>query len=253
MTLGRAASIGAALLAAATLGACSSPAAKPGATGADPGCRSGTATVTSQAQGDALAVPNLLTVTVGVTLSEPTAQAALDQNSAKANALIASLRQNGVVDADIQTSLLSIQQTYSPPPNPVLTGYQVTNEVTVKLHDLTKAGSLIDGAAKAAGNAVHIENISYSISDDSALAQQARQDAVTRATAQARAMAAGAGMRLGALCSVTDLQPQVGYPFGVQGASGGAVSGGGSSVLPPVEAGTQQVTAQVTAVYQVIR
>jgi len=240
------------VIGAVGLGACGASAASSGPTPADPSCPGGTTTVTSQSQGSATGTPDLLTVTMGVSVGAPSAEGALGDDSARANALIASLHQAGVVDADIQTSLLSVQQTYSPPPNQVFTGYSVTNEVTVKLHDLTKAGPLIDQAAKAAGNAVHVDSIAYSISDDAGLARQARQDAVARATAQARSMAAGAGMHLGALCSVTDVQPQFGYGSAGGGASAAGTSGGFSTV-PPVEVGTQQVSAQVTAVYQVLR
>lgn len=246
--LSRILTVAVAVLGGAGLAACGSAAVGADPPAGDP-CPTGAPTVTSQAQGSAVGVPDLLTMTMGVTVGQASAEGALDDDSARANALIASLRQNGVVDADIQTSLLSVQQTYSPPPNQVLTGYQVTNEVTVKLHDLTKAGNLIDQAAKAAGNAVHVDSIAYSIFDTSALARQARQDAVSKAMTQARAMTTGAGTRLGALCSVTDVQAnQYGAAGGGASAAGSA---GGFSTVPPVEAGTQEVTAEVTAVYQV--
>jgi len=184
---------------------------------------------------------------MGVTIGASTAAGALAQDSARANALIASLRQGGVGDADMQTSLLSIQPTYSGGNQPVLTGYQASNEVTVKLHDLGGAGSLIDQAAKAAGNAIHIDSIAYSLVDDRSLMDQARKEAVARATAQAASMAAGDGIRLGPLCSVTDVAPP-GYASGAGGAAAG--SPGGFSTLPPIEAGTQQLSAQVTAVFR---
>jgi hypothetical protein len=49
-----------------------------------------------------------------------------------------------VVEADLQTSGLSIQPTYN---RTVITGYQVTNTVTAQLHNLAGAGALIDGAS----------------------------------------------------------------------------------------------------------
>lgn len=250
----RGAAAGGCLLVAVVLAGCGSVPPRASAKGPDPAaCPTGTTTVTSQAQGTASGSPDLLTLAMGVTTSAPTAESALAQNSADANALIAALHTNGVGDPDIQTSQLSVQQTYSAPPNPVPTGYQVNNELTVKLHDLTKAGNLIDDAAKAAGNAIRIQSIGYSLSDDSDLQQQARRDAVTKATAQARAMATGAGMRLGALCSETDIQPQA--PLGYGGMGGAIPSAGAPSgpAGPPVQAGTEQVTAQVTTVYEVMR
>ena len=240
------------VLAGTALAACGAGAAGAGsAPGSDPACPAGTPTVASQAQGSAAGAPDLLTVSLGVTTGAPTAVGALGDDSAKANAVIASLRADGVTDADMQTSLVSVQPTYSSGPRPALTGYSAANEVTVKLHNLGSAGALIDGAAKAAGNAIHIDSISYSIQDDRALALQARADAVRRATAQAKGMASGAGMRLGGLCSVTDVQPQFGYAGGGGASSAGTI--GGFSTVPPIEMGTLQITAQLTAVFRVVR
>jgi len=244
--------LAACLAAGLGLAACGSASVHRSSSPSDPSCPAGTATVTSQAQGTVTGTPDLLTVALGVTMGAPSAAGALAQDSSRANALIASLHQSGVEDADIQTSLLSIQPTYSSGSHPVLTGYQAANVVTVQLHNLAGGGNLIDQAAQAAGNAIHVDSISYSISDTTALNRQARQDAVAQATSQARAMATGAGMRLGALCSVTDLQPQTGYAGSGSGLSAGG-SVGGFSTVPPIEVGTQQVTAQVTAVYQVLR
>lgn len=43
----------------------------------------------------------------------------------------------------------------------------MTNQVTAKLHDIGGAGGLIDAASAAAGDAVRVQQLSFSIDDDS--------------------------------------------------------------------------------------
>lgn len=214
--------------------------------GSGSGCPGGVATLTVHGHGSVEGPPDLLTVSLGVQTQAATATAALNDNSTRANALMAELRKHGVADQDLQTSGLSIQPVYSGP-RPTITGYQVTNTVTARLHDLSGAGALIDDAAGAVGDAVRVDQIAFSIQDDSALAGQARAAAVRQAADQARAMAGAAGRRLGALCSLTDNTTPA-QPQPVLGAA--ASAGGAFSAAPPIQAGTQQVTADVTAVYR---
>jgi uncharacterized protein YggE len=122
----------------------------------------------------------------------------------------------------------------------------VSNSVVVKLRDFTTAGSVIDAAATSAGNAVRIDSLDFSITDPRSLEDQARQDAVHQAVSHASAMAAAAGERLGPVCSLTDESPENGVE--PESASGLAFSGAASAKVP-VEAGSQQASAQVTLVY----
>lgn len=220
-----------------------------GAAGTPPGgtCPSGTATVTAQGQGSAQGPPDLLSITMGVQTSAPSAAEALSQNSAAASALIARLRSDGVAEADIQTSGLFIGPVYGATAG-VISSYQVSNTVTVRVHYPIpgSGGSLIDDAAAAAGNAIRVQGISFSLRNDSSLASGARRSAVQEARADAAAMAAGAGGRLGPLCSLRDDTVGTPAPSQLFGSGGTALA----APSTPVEPGTERVTAQVTAVYR---
>ena len=106
-------------------------------------------------------------------------------------------------EADLQTSGLTVQPVYTGPKQ-LITSYQVMNNVTVTLYDLAEAGKIIDDAASAAGNAIVVNSIAFSVKDDTALLGQARAAAVRQAMGQAQVMAAAAGMSLGHLCSLVD-------------------------------------------------
>ena len=201
-------------------------------------------TVTSHGQGSASGTPDMATVDLAVQTQDSTAAAALDQNSADTNSLLKTLFANGISKSDVQTSGLSLHGIYGGP-TPAITGYQVANTVTVIIHSVSSTGTIIDSAAKAAGNSIRINQISFSIQNPSALFGQARAEAVNQAAIEANVMATSAGKHLGALCSLNDATPSS-VPRNTS--SYNTASGISSSV--PIQAGSQQVKAKVTAVYR---
>jgi uncharacterized protein YggE len=207
-------------------------------------------TITATADGQASGTPDLLTISLGVETSAPDAASALSSNNQEAGSLIAKLKADGVAAADLQTTELRISPTYTqgtPSQPPQIDGYTVDDEVVAKLRQLGNAGQVIDDAAAAAGNDIRLDSIAYSIDDDSALLTAARSDAVREAGVRARAMAAAAGVSVGAVQTITDLsQPGVEpVPTDVQ------ASAAGLAALPPLQAGTEQVTVDVSVVFAI--
>ena len=198
--------------------------------------------ITARAVGTVKGAPDILTVVLGVNTQAPGAKAALDANSQKANALLDALKAGGVAAADLQTSQLSINPTYAP--NGRITGYDVANLVTATLRDIAGAGGLVDAAAAAAGDAVRVQQLSFSIDDDSAARATARAAAVKQAQAQAKQMADAAGVRLGPLRSITEI------PAGTSFA-GDAARASAASASVPIEPGTQELTVTVELTYAV--
>jgi hypothetical protein len=206
-------------------------------------CRTNSSTVTVQGYGTAEAQPNELTISLGVQTQASSAAVALQRNSAAASALIATLESDGVAAKDLQTSGVSVQPVYTGPKQ-LITSYQVMNGVTVTLYDLSAAGKIIDDAAAAAGNAIVVNGINFSVANDDALLAEARVAAVHQAAAQAQQMASAAGMSLGVLCSLVD-NTSPPSPNGNLSAEAPKAA----SPSTPIEAGQEQVTANVTAVY----
>jgi uncharacterized protein len=238
--------VGAALLGALGLAGCGSS-SRPAAAAAPP-CGPNAATVTVGGEAIVSGAPNQLTISLGVQTQAAAASTALAQNSAKAQALVARMKADGIPRSGLQTSGLSVQPVYNNSGNKIV-GYQVTNTLTVTLDDLSKAGRVINDAAAAAGNAVRVNNFAFSLQDPTILLGRARAAAVKQAQGQARLMAQASGSALGRLCSLRDQtsddQDQVQPTYGFSALAKAAA-------LPPVEAGSQQVTADVTAVYQLV-
>jgi uncharacterized protein len=187
--------------------------------------------------------PDTVTLVLGVQTQGPSARAALDANNARANAVITVLKGKGVRPEDLRTSQLSVSPTYGGPTNRI-TGYEVSNLVTATVHDIAAAGGIIDAAADAAGDAVRVQSLSFSIADDSDLRAQARAAAVRQAKEKAEQMADAAGVSLGSLVSMAEgtASPPPGPYAQMSPKAASAV---------PIEPGSQELTVTVDVVYAV--
>lgn len=153
--------------------------------------------------GTASGTPDTVTVALAVSTRAAKASDALAENNKAANAVIKKLRDFGLGEKDLQTSGLYIYPTYSNSGN-AITGYEVNNSVTAILHEVSKAGALIDTAQQAAGDAIRVDGISFSFADDSDLRAQARSAAVEQALKQAQQLADAAGLQVGEILSISE-------------------------------------------------
>ena len=110
-------------------------------------------------------------------------------------AVLEVIKARGIAEEDIETGYLNINEVrdYSKNTSKVV-GYEVYHTVNVKVRDMDVLGSLISEAVAA--GASDVSGPEYSIEDDSEAYLQALGMAVESAGAKARAIAAGAGVRL---------------------------------------------------------
>jgi uncharacterized protein YggE len=121
-------------------------------------------------------------------------------------AVIARLAAEGVAERDIQTSSISLSPRWEPPrPEeraPRVTGFVASNMVTVVLRDLDALGGVLDAVLGDGANS--LGGLSFGMSDDAALRDEARRAAVADATAKARVLAEAAGVMLGPLEEIVE-------------------------------------------------
>ena len=98
------------------------------------------------ADGEVTRAPDLVTIGAGVVTQAATAAEAMRDNAARMAAAVAALRKAGVADRDIQTSSISLAPQYRYGENvpPVITGYQVSNTVSVRFREVARAGAILD-------------------------------------------------------------------------------------------------------------
>ncbi len=163
------------------------------------------------------------------------------------NSLIALIKGEGVAAADIQTSSLSINPQFSNPrpgdPNePSITGYNVSDMVTVTVRDLSRLGSLIDKAVEAGANAMY--GVAYGENDPGALLDKARPLAVADARRKAEIYATAGGAKLGRLMQLNE-------QTGAQPVQFAARAYARSAAAPtPIEPGEDRLTVSVTARFE---
>jgi uncharacterized protein YggE len=250
-TLGTAAIIGMAIVTAAGCSG-STKAAKPAApkkavlVGSEGSYRGPTIVVagTGQIKG----TPDTVTLSLGVQTVGTSAVEALTSNNVSATALVATLKRRGVEAKDIQTSNLSVSPNFDKYFH--VTGYSVSNSVTVTLHGVKGAGAIIDAAANAVGNAITFNGISLSIGDESSrsLIAKARADAVKQAINHARQLAAAAGVKLGAVRNIDDTGSELPQPQFFGADQLGRTS---ATSAVPIEAGSQQLSVNVAVTFAV--
>jgi uncharacterized protein len=224
-------------------------AAAPTPAAASGSCATSAPHLTVQGSGQGSGTPDVLTAVFGFSSTAGSSATALSQNNAKVALALQALSADGVAARDTQTTGLNLSPQYAYPHGvPTLTGYQATETITATLRQPSTEGSAIDAVVNATGNAAQVDSLTFSFGDPAAVQDKARTAAVHQAVAHAQAMAAAAGRRLGAVCSLTDNT----QPAGQQSNQSLALPESGATAVP-LSPGTQVESDQVTMVYALVR
>lgn len=168
--------------------------------------------------------PDVALVNLGVEVTEPTVAEARERAAIAMDAVRASLRDNGVEDADIRTVFFGIfpQQSFPEDGPPRVEGYVVTNQIEIKVRDIDNASTVLDGAIDAGGDDVRASGINFTIDDPEQYFAEARELAVADARARAQALADLADIDLGDVISVSESSGGGAVPFPANTGFGGA-------------------------------
>jgi uncharacterized protein len=212
-------------------------------------------------EGKITTIPDIAQFTFSV-ITEGAKDIAASQkdNTNKTNKAIDFLKAQGVEAKDIKTLSYSLDpryQTYScnykmevgsqPCPPSEIVGYTITQTVSVKIRDFTKIGDILSGVITNGANSV--SSLSFAIDDQTAVENQAREQAITKARDQAALVAKVGGFRVGKLISIDESYTPY-YAYG-KGGSDVAMSSAIPQAAPTIEAGSQEVTVNVTLRYEI--
>lgn len=164
-----------------------------------------------QGNGVVTSAPDIATITTGVVANAATANLALDANNTAMTALIGVVKDAGVAARDIQTSGFSVQPRYIHSDKrdaagyqlpSKISGYQVSNSVSIRVRDLTAIGPLLDSVVNVGSNTVG--SIRFGVDDSSDLLNKAREHAIENAISKATLYADAAGVCLGSILSISE-------------------------------------------------
>lgn len=143
--------------------------------------------------------PDTLTLSMGVSVLRPTVDQAVTDAAALAQGLIDALTSEGIAENDIQTANYNIRPRYDyRNDRQILEGYEVDNNLSVKIRDLDRAGEIIDAATSAGGDAVRVNGLRFALEDNTDLLVAARTAAWQDALSKAQQLADLAGVGLAA-------------------------------------------------------
>ena len=190
------------------------------------------------------AKPDRVQIEIGVTTRAAQSQEAAAQNARQVDGMLTAVRKVAGPTAVLKTISYSLNPNYQYHPNggePTIDGYTALNVVQVTLDDLGKIGAVIDAATQAGAN--HVQGIQFTLRDQDAVRAQALREAVLRARGEADVLAAALGLKVLRVLTVEENSPRI-VPVRVYGGATRVTAA--AAPATPVEAGTLDVTADVT-------
>jgi uncharacterized protein YggE len=194
--------------------------------------------ITVTGSGTISATPTQAAFDFGVSTRGKTAVQALADDSDQIRKLIAALEGAGIPATALQTSSVSLSPVTNDDDSAIV-GYTASNTVSATIDDLSRAGTIVDTAVNAGANQVDGPNLT--VADQSKLYSSALEAAVADARAKAGVLAAAGGLQLGAVTSIEENGSSGPIPFADAKAA---------AEPTPIQAGTTQITANVTVVFE---
>jgi hypothetical protein len=198
--------------------------------------------------GTTTVTPDIAILRLGVEVTSDTVGDARDEAAEAMDRIRASLSEHSIDDSDIQTTQFSIFPQYDfRSSERRLIGFTVNNQVSVTVREIDDVGVVLDDAIKAGGDAVRVNNISFSVDDPDAAMAEARAAAVEDARSRADTLASAAGVSVGRPLSINEaggfFPPQ---PIFFAEATAAQADGGFDTAISP---GEQDITVTVSVVF----
>lgn len=204
--------------------------------------------------GKVYAKPDIANLTVGVkTEAQATAAKAVKDNTIKMNEIIAALKKIGIEEKDIQTTNYNLNPIYdwTDKTGQRLKGYEVNQNINIKIRNLDKIGDAIAKTTEKGAN--QIGNITFTIDDEFALRNEARNNAIKKAKEKAANIVTETGIKLGDIINVYENQIYYPTPINYSKNTALGIGGGEDMPLPNIQTGENEVIVEATVVWEVKR
>lgn len=193
--------------------------------------------------------PDRASIQISVQTRAVTAAAAASENATKQAAVIAALRGLGLAADQISTSGYTIypEQRYEANREPVITGYNVTNTLSVEIRKLDQVGPAIDAALAKGANMV--TSLQFYAANTEEARRRAIELAVQKARLDAEAAARAGGGTLGGLLEVSigAYMPPQPRPVMMR-----AVAAAPDQAQTPISPGEETISVDVTTRWRFI-
>ncbi|MDQ2933350.1 MAG: SIMPL domain-containing protein [bacterium] len=213
-------------------------------------------------KGETVSIPDIATFSFTVNETSKNVDDARKLATDKIDATLKAVKEQGVEDKDIKTISYSINphwdyqggscapnSGYCAPGKSVLTGYNVSQTIQVKIRKLENAGTIF--AAVGSTKVENLNGLQFTIDDYEKVKAVARELAIKDAQAKAKQLAKQLGVRIVRITGYYDNSDQPIYYGREEMAMDGASVKNQVSSAPQVPLGEQEVVSNVTITYEI--
>jgi len=217
-----------------------------------------TNTISVEGTGEAVAVPDIASISFSVFFEEDTVAKAQEKATALIGTALAYLDDQDIDEKDIKTNAYNVYpqydyvQTACLPGVPcrggeqVLRGYRVNQSVSVKIRDLDQVGTILGGLGEM--NVQNISGPNFEIDDIDAVRAEAREAAIKEAKEKAKSLANDLGVRIVRVVGFWEDSGRYGYGGDYDIAFSSAVK---AESAPEIPVGESEVISRVNITYEI--
>lgn len=204
-------------------------------------------TLTVEGKGEIRVVPDQALLSVGVVTEDEQLLPAQQENTIKSNQILTAVKQLGIEETSIKTTLYNIQPNYEfIEGKAILKGYQVEHQLEILIKEITKVGEILDAAFKNGAN--RGGNVQFIVSTPDRFYREALTKAMMDARGKAEVIANTIGASLKPIpIKITEnaVQSPIVYPVFSYKLAAEASQG-----TPPIQKGEFTISANVTVVFE---
>ncbi|MDR1569055.1 MAG: SIMPL domain-containing protein [Oscillospiraceae bacterium] len=168
-------------------------------------CRAEDSNLTVYGTSIATVVPDYAMIVTGYAADNPDVRVAQDETAQNMGAILSAIKALGIEDKDVVTTNLSVETIYNYREElPKISGYRVTNNVTIIVRDITQIADVVNAVFEAGANQSY--GLTFRSSKEGEVYRQALADAIRIAKEKAEIMVGAAGRTLGDIVDISEIQ-----------------------------------------------
>ena len=205
-------------------------------------------TITIAGEGKVTGKPTLAQVDVGLYSEGADVPAVQQDNAKKVNAIIDAMKGLGIADADLQTNNYNIypRYDYTNGAQKVI-GYAVSQNLGVRVRDLSKVGVVLTQVTQAGANQVN--GVNFTIDDPTELKQEARKKALDDARKKAQELADALGVKVVRVVTFSESSVTPGpVPYNYRGLSATASA---APAAPDIQPGVLDLSSTISVTFEI--
>lgn len=209
--------------------------------------------VNVSAEGKVTVIPDIAKTSFSVVSHGSDVAKIVDENNKKINKAIEFAKSQGIDQKDVQTTQYNLSPSYiynEETRSSNISGYDMTQTISLKIRDFTKIGSILSGLLALGIN--QTGGISFEVDEPEKYLAEARSKAFSKAEEKAKSMAGQNKVKLGDVVNFSEFSGGP-VPYGYEMGGGVATFDlmAKSAIVPSIQPGSEEVTVQVNVTYEI--